>query len=376
MIESSGAPLLTGTPPVRAALQSVMPYVSGRRAATARTAALASNESHHLPLPSVVEAVSRAARTLNRYPDPTSAELRETLARRLGVHVDEVVVGAGSAAVLEQVLLAVCEEGDEVLHAWRSFEAYPILIKIVGAAGVTVPLCGNEGHDLAAMAAAVNSRTRVVILCSPNNPTGVSISSASLDEFLEKVPSQTLVIIDEAYVEYVRSPLAPDSVRVFQARPNVVVLRTFSKAYGLAGLRVGYAVAPATIAVAAAASGVPFAVTDIAQRAALASLAAGDELIERVDGVVAERTRLITAARSLGWTVSDSEANFLWLRVGNALVRRLVDAFDAADVLVRAYPTDGVRITIADGPTNDRVLEVLSGRSQAPAGERIRAAIS
>lgn len=350
---------VTHAPRLRDAVTSLAPYRPGRRATSAGTAALASNESHFPPLPSVLAEIAAAAGRLNRYPDSAAVVLRERIARHVGVAADEVAVGPGSVGVLQQIIESVCDAGDEVVFAWRSFEAYPLLVTLAGATPVPVPLTADEGHDLTAMAAAVGPRTRLVLLCTPNNPTGVTIAGPDLDRFLDRVPSDVLVVIDEAYLEYATGDRL-DALSRFRRHPNVCLLRTFSKAYGLAGLRVGYAIASRPVAAAISRTGVPFGVSSMAQAAAIASLDAQDELADRVAQVTAERDRTIAALRRIGWTVPDSQANFVWLRTTDAGRQRLLRAFDAADILVRGYPGDGVRITVADEASNDRVIRVLA----------------
>jgi histidinol-phosphate aminotransferase len=354
---------VTAAPDLRAAVAQLPAYVAGRRAESALTAALASNESHFEPLPSVVDVVAAEAVRMHRYPDMGVTPVREAIARRLGVTAEEVAAGPGSSGVLQQIISAVCSAGDEVIFAWRSFEAYPILVTVAGAQPVPVPLLENEHHDLPAMAAAITERTRLVILCSPNNPTGVSITADALENFLRAVPPHVLVVLDEAYIEYQRGP-GLDSLEHYRRHPNLSLLRTFSKAYGLAGLRIGYAIARPSIAEGVRRTAIPFGVNRMAQAAALASLAAGTELTARTDAVAAERTRTISGLRRCGWNVPDSQANFYWLRASDELRGQLLDALADADILARGYPGDGVRISLADRSTNDRVLAVLSDRKR------------
>ncbi|MFT4264541.1 MAG: histidinol-phosphate transaminase [Nocardioides sp.] len=344
-------------PAPRALLEHLPAYVAGRRATSADVAALASNESHHAPLPSVLTAIAEASQRVNRYPDPQGLALRDAIAAHVGVDVEQVAIGPGSNGILQQLLAAICDPGDEVVHAWRSFEAYPILARLAGATPVGVPLDG-ERHDLPAMAAAITPRTRVVLLCTPNNPTGVALTTAEVEHFLAAVPRDVLVVIDEAYVEYDGSGF--DGPALLRRHPNVALVRTFSKAHGLAGLRLGYAVAAPAIAEAIRRTMLTFAVTDLAQAAGLASLAATAELRERVGQVVAERTRVTAELRRLGWETPDSQANFVWLRCGDHHREELLAAFDAADVLVRGYAGDGIRITLADRASNDRALAILT----------------
>jgi histidinol-phosphate aminotransferase len=210
-------------------------------------------------------------------------------------------------------------------------------------------------HDLPAMAAAITNRTRLIFVCTPNNPTGTAVGRAELIDFLDQVPSDCLVVLDEAYVQYVRDPDVPDGLSIYPGRPNVALLRTFSKAYGLAGLRVGFLIGPEPVAQAARKTMVPFAVNSLAQAAAVASLAAERELLERVERVVKERDRVRHELLGQGWTVPPTEANFVWLPLGEQSAA-FADACDAAGLSVRPYLPDGVRVTIADPEANDAFL--------------------
>lgn len=350
-------------PALRAAVADLPAYVAGKSAESELTAALASNESHFAPLPSVVAVVAAEVGRINRYPNMGVVDAREAIARHHGVSADEIAAGPGSSGVLQQIISALCGHGDEVVFAWRSFEAYPILVNVAGATPVRVPLLDNEHHDLPAMAAAIGDRTRLVILCSPNNPTGVSIEPDALEEFLRAVPPHVLVVLDEAYIEYHRGP-GVDSLEFYRRYPNLCILRTFSKAYGLAGLRIGYAIARPAIAEGLRRTAIPFGVNRMAQAAAVASLAAEEEIRARTGAVAAERTRVINALRGSGWNVPDSQANFYWLRASDELRGQLLAALSAADILARGYVNDGVRISLADKETNDRVLAVLSDRGR------------
>ncbi|MHC6591548.1 histidinol-phosphate transaminase [Arthrobacter sp. C152] len=357
------APPATKLPTLRSAVTGLPAYIPGRRSAGADIAALASNESHYEPLPAATAAVAEAAGRMNRYPDMAAVELRERIARHLGVTVDEVAVGPGSVGVLQQIITGLCDAGDEVVFAWRSFEAYPILVELAGARPVRVPLDDAEGHDLDAMAAAVTGRTKVILLCTPNNPTGVPISHGRLEAFLQSVRPDVLVVIDEAYVEYAGAGSGPDSLALYRRYRNVCILRTFSKAYGLAGLRVGYAITTAAIAEGLRRTALPFAVSALAQKAAIASLDAGEEMAARVAAVKRERARMAAELEAQGWMLQPSQGNFLWIRADDALLATLVDAFDAAGIMVRAYPGDGMRITVADPASNNRVLRLLAAHA-------------
>ncbi|MBD3782117.1 MAG: histidinol-phosphate transaminase [Micrococcales bacterium] len=345
---------------LRDALAALPAYTPGRPA-TVREGLVAykisSNENPYPPLPSVLEAVRDAAAGMNRYPDMAVTALTEAIAARLGVPAARISTGPGSVGVLDQLVRATCDDGDEVVFAWRSFEAYPILTTLAGARPVMVPLAPGDRHDLDAMAEAVTDRTRLVLVCTPNNPTGTTVGAAELEAFLARVPRDVLVVIDEAYLEFVDAPDAPDALAVHEAHPNVVVLRTFSKAYGLAGLRVGYAVAHEPVAVALRKSALPFGVNSLAQVAALASLDATDELEVRVKELVAERERVLAALREQGWDVPDQQANFVWFGLGEDTTA-FAAACDEAGLTVRPYGTDGVRATIAEPEANDRLVEV------------------
>lgn len=344
--------------PTRKALGTLPPYVPGARVPVGAAAfKLSSNENPFPPLPSVMAAIADAGVDVNRYPDMYATDLVEAVAGHLGVEPDEVVMGGGSVAVLGHVLAAVCEPGDEVVMPWRSFEAYPIYVTVAGATGVRVPVSADGRLDLPAMAAAVTPRTRVVLVCTPNNPTGPAVHADELEAFLAAVPGDVLVVLDEAYVEFVRDPAAADGLAVFAQHPNVVLLRTFSKAYGLAGLRVGYAVARRRLAAAIRAVSTPFGVSNVAQLAAVASLHAQREMAERVARLVDERARMLDGLRAQGWVVPDSQANFVWLGIGENAAK-LAERCARAGVLVRPFAGDGVRVSVGEREATDLLLEV------------------
>ena len=341
-------------------------YVPGKPAATdaAVTAyKLSSNENPYPPLPGVLEATAEAVGRMNRYPDMANAAMTSALADRLEVEENRLAFGTGSVAVLYHLLQATCEAGDEVVYAWRSFEAYPIAVLITGATPVPVPLGPGAVHDLAAMRAAITPATRAVLLCTPNNPTGPALPHAEVVEFVDSVPEHVMVVLDEAYVEFVTGPDRLRGLELLVGRPNVVVLRTFSKAYGLAGFRVGYCVAAPELASAVRAVSLPFGVSVPAQAAVLASLAAEPALLERVAELVHARDQLAGGLRELGFAVPEAQGNFVWLPAG-PLAAAYGTAFGAAGLTVRPFAAgddqDGVRITIGEPEANERVLEVAA----------------
>lgn len=346
-------------PRIRPAIAALAPYRQGKQAGP-DAFKLSSNENPFDPLPSVVEALQRTT-PMNRYPDATAARLRERLGARYGVGPGQVHVASGSVAILHQLILATASVGDEVIYAWRSFEAYPSLPLVAGATGVPVPLTADSRHDLDAMADAVTERTRAIILCTPNNPTGPIITSAEFAAFVERVPNDVLIILDEAYAEFVTAPDAVDGLaeRVFEQHPNVVVLRTFSKAYGLAGLRIGYAIGHEKVLDAARTTGIPLSVTSAAENAAIASLDAEAELLERVAMIVERRGRLVAGLRAQGWDVPDSQSNFVWLPTGDRTDAAAV-TFVENDLIVRPFSGEGIRISVGEEDSIARVLEVAA----------------
>jgi histidinol-phosphate aminotransferase len=346
------------SPRFRSVLDGFPAYKPGRTpvSATGKTYKLSSNESPYGPLPSVVEVIAEAARSVNRYPDNGAEALIEAIAERFAVPQAHVALGSGSVGVAQQLFEAVGEPGTEVLYAWRSFEAYPLLADLAAADSVQVPL-RDEGHDLGAMAAAITPRTRMILVCNPNNPTGTVVHADELTAFLDQVPADCLVVLDEAYQQYIRDTAVPDGIELYRDRPNVAVLRTFSKAYGLAGLRIGFMIAHEPVAAAARSTMLPFAVNHIAQAAAIASLAAEDELMERVELTAKERTRVREELIAAGWTVPPSEANFVWLRLGERTAE-FAARCEEAGIAIRPFGPEGARVTIGDPDANDAFLQV------------------
>lgn len=320
---------------------------------------LASNETVHGPLPSVREAIAAATETINRYPDNGHVELKEHLSHYLGpagdVPPERIAVGCGSVSLCQQLVQITCTVGDEVVFGWRSFEVYPLQVRVAGAVPIQVPL-RDHTFDLDAMLAAITERTRLIFVCNPNNPTSTVVAPHELARFVESVPPDILVVIDEAYVEYIRDGMLPDSLGLASEYPNVVVLRTFSKAYGLAGLRVGYAVGDPEVITALGKVYVPFTSSTIAQAAAIASVQAADELLTRTDAVVAERRRVAAELSRLGYDVPPSQANFVWLPLGPQTADFATQAAESR-VLVRPYGDDGARVSIGARKENDAFLD-------------------
>ena len=385
-----------GLPPLRPEIAALPAYVPGARpGAGERLWKLSSNENPYPPLPAVLRAIGAAAGQANRYPDMYATPVAEAVAGFVGVPASQVVVGNGSVAVLAHILAAFVRPGDEVIFAWRSFEAYPISVEVAGGRQARVPLRADGTHDLPAMAAAITESTRVVIVCTPNNPTGASVGVGELRALLAAVPSDVLVVIDEAYLEFVRldglqaigeqaadehgerpggelaaakqvmgecsagEPL--DALALLREYPNVVVLRTLSKAYGLASLRVGYALAAESLAEGIRAVSTPFGVSGVAQEAAIASLApeAQAQLFERVDALVSERERVVAALHAQGWRLPATQANFVWFGFGDATAARAEQARNAG-ILVRPFVGEGLRVSIGEPEANDALIALAA----------------
>ncbi|MFC3492218.1 histidinol-phosphate transaminase [Glycomyces rhizosphaerae] len=342
--------------PLREDLESIPRYVPGK--AIPDAVKLSSNEVPYGPLPGVVEAVTEAAETVHRYPDLGVVKLRDVLSQRLGLPAERIVTGTGSVALIGHLMQAVARPGSEVVYSWRSFEAYPIAATVAGLKSIQVPNTADHRHDIDAMLAAVGPNTRAIVICSPNNPTGPAVTAEELDRVFASVPEDVLVVVDEAYREFVTDPACPDAIERYADRPNAVVFRTFSKAWGLAGLRVGYMVARPDVADAVSRCVIPFAVNAAAQRAALAALEAEGEMRRRVALVTSERKRTVMAARELVPDVPDSQANFFWLPLGERAVAFAAHC-EKRSILVRPFAGDGVRVTIGLPEENDAFLEAL-----------------
>lgn len=351
-------------PRAKAAIAGLPSYKPGRSAAQAMrdhgladAIKLASNEAPWGPLPAVAAAIEEAARDVNRYPDHGASALRAAIAAHLGMESDRVAVGCGSVGLLQQLCLTFAGWGDEVVFGWRSFEAYPILTQIAGAQGVTAPLM-EETIDARLLVRAFSRRTRLVLVAQPNNPTSTAMSRADLQYLADSLPDGCLLVVDEAYREFVRDPSIPDALELLGHRPNVVVLRTFSKAHGLAALRVGYMVGAPEVVDAVDRTLIPFAVNAIGQAAAIAALSVVDETTARIDELVEERTRVVARLRELDVKVPETHTNFVWLPVREAALA-LADGFEREGVVTRAFDGDGIRVTIGTREENDRFLEAV-----------------
>ena len=347
---------------VRPSVARLPRYIPGKPSGSGVVAhKLSSNEKPYPPLPGVLQATAQACEQMNRYPDMANTAITAAVATRLQLGQDQLVFGAGSVAVLYSLLLAVCEPGDEVIYAWRSFEAYPIAVQLTGATPRPVPLKPGAVHDLDAMHSAIETDTKAILLCSPNNPTGPALTHQAVIDFVDAVPHDILIILDEAYVEFVTDPQTVRGLEIFAGRSNVAVLRTFSKAYGLAGFRIGYGIAEPELTGAVRAASLPFGVSIVAQAAALASLAAEEELMVRVVALVKARDELAQGLVDLGFDVPDAQGNFVWLPAGPR-TPAYAEAFTAGRLSVRPYIAgdvgDGVRITVGEPEANDRVLAI------------------
>ena len=339
---------------VRADISEIPSYVPGKRLADALK--LSSNEVAHPPLPAAVAAMAEAAAAANRYPDMGATDLVHAIAKHLKLRPEQVAVGCGSSALCQQLVQITCTTGDEVVFPWRSFEAYPIFARVAGATPRPVPLTTNHRVDLPALAAAITPATRLVFVCNPNNPTGTTITKRKFEEFMAVVPPATLVALDEAYFEFVRTQDTPMGTEVVVKHENVVALRTFSKAYGLAGVRVGYAFGNPAIITALNKVAIPFGVSAVAQAGAIASLAGAAQLLERTNETVSERDRV---ARAIG--AIPSEANFVWLPTKTAAT--LAQQLANQGVIIRAFP-EGVRITVTDHAEANRFLAAWNSITQ------------
>lgn len=349
---------------VRPAVSALAAYRPGKAAAQAEqdhditnAIKLASNENPYSPVPSVVAAIAEAASGVNRYSDHRALELRGRLADWLDVDSTQIAVGCGSVGVFQQLCLTYIKPGDEIVYPWPSFEAYPVLVKTMGGVPIT-PALIDHAFDMDAVAAAVSPNTTMIVLATPNNPTGTAIHTDEIRTLLQRIPDDVVVLIDEAYREFAGDDLGDPVKDLLAHHRNVVVIRTFSKAYGLAGLRTGYAIADPDIIQDIDKVLLPFSVNVLAQVGALAALDALDEVQEKIDLVITERERVVDALHAKGWKMPDTRANFVYLPIGG----RTEDVgleLERRGIVIRPFPGDGIRITIGTPDENNRVLSNL-----------------
>lgn len=342
---------------IRPEIASAAAYRQGRPAPTGGFK-LSSNEVPFAPLPSVVAAIEGAAESINRYPDSSAADLVRRLAALNHVDDDQIAVGPGSISVLRQLVTAVAVPGDEIVYAWRSFEGYPSVVTLNGATSVQVPLTDDGRHDLDAMLDAITDRTRAVLLCSPNNPTGTTLTHDEVERFVASAPRDVLIVIDEAYTEFVRDEDAVNGLAIIADHRNVVTLRTLSKAYGLAGLRVGYAVGDPIVIAAVRASGLPFELTTATIEAAKAALDAREELDERLEILVSRRNQIEAGLVDQGWQVHESQGNFVWLPTGDQ-TESAAEILEGHGIIARVFP-EGIRVTVGERQSIEPLLSATA----------------
>lgn len=331
--------------------------------AEAGIAQLASNESPFPPHPKVVEAIGKAASAMNRYPDPDATLLRRRIADRYEAEPARVAVGNGSCEILLAAAEALCEPGAEIVYAWPSFSMYPYLAALSGAREIRVPLAGGDVHDLDAMAAEVTAATQLVVVCNPNNPTATHLPAARIAAFCEQLPPHVTVVLDEAYAEFQLDDDPDAALDLLADFPNLVVLRTFSKCYGLAGLRVGFAIGSAKFRAAVDAVRQPFSVNAIAQAAAAEAILHQDDVARRVEQALVERVRVEEGLHDLGLATAETQANFSWVDLGNADETEIVAGLGERKIAVRPGAALGgqghIRVSYGTAAENDRFLEAL-----------------
>ena len=331
--------------------------------ADSKIAQLASNESPFPPHPAVVEAIAKTAAASNRYPDPDATLLRRRISERFEVDSPQIAVANGSCEILLAAALALCEPGAEIVYAWPSFSIYPYLAPLSGAREIRVSVNDRAEHDLEAMLQEITAATQIVILCNPNNPTATHVPAQRIGAFLERVPPHVTVILDEAYAEF-QTHDDPDAGADLRSDfPNLVVLRTFSKAYGLAGMRVGYALCSPAFRAAVDAVRQPFSVNAVAQAAGAEAILHADDVARRVESTIVERVTVEEGIRELGLRTPDSQANFSWVLLGDADEAEVVEHLAREGIMVRPGTALGgpghIRVTYGTPDQNRRFLEVL-----------------
>jgi histidinol-phosphate aminotransferase len=323
--------------------------------AGATAVALAANENSGPPGPLVRAAIERAAAEGNRYPDHFAVGLRAAIGGWVGLDPDRIAVGCGSVGLLQQIWLSYVEAGDEVVFPWRSFEVYPIYSQITAARVETPPLTPGHAFDPGSLVAACTARTKLLVIANPNNPTGTALPLDQVRSIVTRVPDTTLVVLDEAYREFMDPDLGDPVPDLLAAHPNVLVLRTFSKAYALAGLRVGYALGAPEVVATLDKVLIPFAVNRLAQAAAMAAIDSPDEVRAYVEGVRSERTRVAGVLRAEGWDVPDPQANFVWIPLGDR-TDEVCAQLQSHGVLTRPFSGEGIRVTTGTPDENDTFL--------------------
>lgn len=320
---------------------------------------LASNENPDPPIDPILAAIDAAARSANLYADHRATVVRQRVAAKLGVTVEQVTVGNGSVGLLQQIAFSYVDPGDEVVYPWRSFEVYPVFTHLMNGVSVQVPFVAEAGFDVEAVAAAVTDRTKLVFLATPNNPTGTALTTAQLRVVLDRVPRSVIVCVDEAYREFLDPGFGDPVAELVPAYPNVVVTRTFSKAHGLAGVRAGYAVGHPEVIATIDKTLLPFAVNALAQAAAVAAIENEAAIMERVRSILAERARVEVELAAAGWTFPDHQGNFVWLATGERTDAITLD-LERRGVVVRPFAGEGIRVTIGSPTENDRFLTMIA----------------
>ena len=331
--------------------------------AAAGIAQLASNESPIPPHPKVVEAIREAAEAMNRYPDPDATLLRQRLSERYETEPGRIAIGNGSCEILLAAADALCEPGAEIVYAWPSFSIYPYLPALSGAREVRVPLAEGEVHDLDAMAAEVTAATQLLIVCNPNNPTATHLPATEIGAFCERIPGHVTVVLDEAYIEFQANDDPDATLDLLGQFPNLVILRTFSKCYGLAGLRVGFAIGSSNFRAAVDAVRQPFSVNALAQAAGAEAILHSDDVLRRVESTIVERLHVEEGLREIGLATADTQTNFSWIDLGDADEGEIVAGLDERRIAVRPGTPLGspgrIRVSYGTRPENDRFLAAL-----------------